>query len=201
MRICQQLFYLKYAQRVVNKIVQNAQLVYFCYISIDINTQIVYNLLKEGLIIMFENRLTELRESKKLNMKQTAQLLGIPYTTYVGYEKNEREPNSEVLILLADFFNCSVDYLIGRSDDKIDETVLDKVNSIDNDLIEKYGNIYEAQKAQNIRNLKNVDNDIRRIERARNKMPQEEKDLMMRIVKGAFSEYFDDDFVDDDTDE
>lgn len=63
---------------------------------------------------MFDNRLRELREKKNLNMKQAANQLGIPYTTYVGYEKNEREPNSETLVLLADFFECSTDYLIGR---------------------------------------------------------------------------------------
>ncbi len=109
---------------------------------------------------MFDDRLKNLRLEKHLNMKQTAQRLGIPYTTYVGYEKNEREPNSEVLIALADFFNCSVDYLVGRSEEKIDESLLDKVNSIDNDLLEKYGNVYEAQKAQNIRDLENTYSNI-----------------------------------------
>lgn len=48
-------------------------------------------------------------------MKETARLLGMPYTTYVNYEKEQREPTSEVLILLADFFGTSVDYLVGRS--------------------------------------------------------------------------------------
>ena len=51
-------------------------------------------------------------------------------------------------------------------------------------------------------NIKSVDDiDIRRIERARNNMPQKEKDRMMAIIEAAFSEYFNDDFVDDDTDE
>lgn len=67
---------------------------------------------------MFEDRLKKLRLEKNLNMKQTAQQLGIPYTTYVGYEKNEREPNWEVLLLLADFFDCSVDYLVGHSNER-----------------------------------------------------------------------------------
>lgn len=137
---------------------------------------------------MFENRLTKLRESKKLNMKQTAQKLGIPYTTYVGYEKNEREPNSEVLILLADFFNCSVDYLIGRSDEKINETVLDKVNSIDDDLLQQYGNIYEAQKAQNIRDTENL-NIINKITQMLSRRGYTQKDLTdyLGIEKSVFS--------------
>ena len=81
-------------------------------------------------------------------MRQTAISLGIPYTTYISYEKGEREPNSETLIMLADFFDSSIDYLLGRSDVQIDDSVLDKVLAIDDDLLAKYGNIYEAQKAQ-----------------------------------------------------
>ena len=60
-------------------------------------------------------RLKELREAKGLNMKETARLLSIPYTTYVNYEKGQREPTSEVLIMLADFFDTSVDYIVGRT--------------------------------------------------------------------------------------
>ena len=67
-------------------------------------------------------RLKELRESKGLNMKETAKLLSIPYTTYVNYEKEQREPTSEVLILLADFFDTSVDYLVGRTVSRVRNT-------------------------------------------------------------------------------
>lgn len=58
----------------------------------------------------------ELRESKGLNMREAARLLGLPYTTYVNYEKGLREPTSEVLIQLANFYEVSIDYLVGRSD-------------------------------------------------------------------------------------
>lgn len=99
-------------------------------------------------------RIKELRSEKNMNMRQTAMALDIPYTTYISYEKSEREPNSEMLIKLADFFNCSIDYLLGRTNQRINDDVLDKVNQIDDDLLEKYGNLYEAQKAQNIRDAK-----------------------------------------------
>lgn len=56
-----------------------------------------------------------LREAKGLNMRETARLLGMPYTTYVNYEKGLREPTSEMLIQIADFFGVSIDYLLGRS--------------------------------------------------------------------------------------
>lgn len=70
---------------------------------------------------MFDERLRQLRLNRNLNMRQTASLLGIPYTTYVGYEKNEREPNSEALMRIASFFNCTVDYLMGLESDSSPE--------------------------------------------------------------------------------
>lgn len=61
-------------------------------------------------------RIKQLRESKGINMKEAARLLAMPYTTYVNYEKGQRKPTSEVLIQLADFFETTVDYLVGRTD-------------------------------------------------------------------------------------
>ena len=93
-------------------------------------------------------RLNELRKDTGFSMRQVAIKLGIPYTTYISYEKGDREPNSEMLIKLADFFNCSIDYLLGRSNIRIDDSVLDKVLVLDPDLLEKSGNIFDAQKLQ-----------------------------------------------------
>lgn len=59
-------------------------------------------------------RIKELRETMGLNMKEAARILNMPYTTYVNYEKGLREPTSEVLIQLADFYETTVDYLVGR---------------------------------------------------------------------------------------
>lgn len=64
------------------------------------------------------NRMQQLRKEKQISMKEAARLLNIPYTTYVGYEKGDREPNSEMLIKIASFFSVSVDYLISKSDDR-----------------------------------------------------------------------------------
>ena len=59
-------------------------------------------------------RIKEMRESKGISMKEAARLLNLPYTTYVNYEKGLREPTSELLIQIADFFGVSIDFLIGR---------------------------------------------------------------------------------------
>lgn len=61
------------------------------------------------------NRMQLLREEKGLNMKEAAAQLQLPYTTYRNYEQGLREPNSETLVQIANFYNTSVDYLIGRS--------------------------------------------------------------------------------------
>lgn len=60
------------------------------------------------------NNIKRLRNEKGLNMRETANLLNIPYTTYVNYEKGTREPNSEMLVRLADFYNTTVDFLLER---------------------------------------------------------------------------------------
>lgn len=62
------------------------------------------------------NRLKELRQRCGLSMKEAAEKIGIPYTTYVNYEKSLREPNSEMLLKLAAFFGVTIDYLLGRTD-------------------------------------------------------------------------------------
>lgn len=63
---------------------------------------------------MVENRIRQLREQKGVNMKQAARDLKMPYTTYVNYEKGINEPNNEVLVKLAIYYNVSADYLIGN---------------------------------------------------------------------------------------
>lgn len=65
---------------------------------------------------MIGNRLKQLRENKGYNMRQMASALNLPYTTYVNYEKGEREPNSEQLILFSKYFGVSIDYIIGITD-------------------------------------------------------------------------------------
>ncbi len=64
---------------------------------------------------MFDNRLKQLREERNLSMRQVAIELNLAYTTYVGYENNDREPNSKVLINISKFFDVDVDYLLGIS--------------------------------------------------------------------------------------
>ena len=71
------------------------------------------------------NRLSEIRKERKLNMSEMAKLLGIPYTTYVGYEKEERHLYSDTLKLISGKLGVSIDYLLGRTDVKMPTTQKD----------------------------------------------------------------------------
>lgn len=64
---------------------------------------------------MFSERIKQLRNSKKLLQKDMAELLGITTSAYGFYEQSKRQPDSTTLIKLADFFDVSVDYLLGRT--------------------------------------------------------------------------------------
>lgn len=64
---------------------------------------------------MLGDNLKILRKKKGFNKKQMAQELGLQYMTYCRYEGNEREPSTDVLVSIADYFNITVDYLIGNA--------------------------------------------------------------------------------------
>lgn len=62
----------------------------------------------------FANRLIQLRIANKRSQTETAELLGIAQTTYAGYETGKHEPDINMLIKIAQLYNVSVDYVIGR---------------------------------------------------------------------------------------
>ena len=64
-------------------------------------------------------RLQELRESVRMNKKEFAAFLGIPYTTYIGYENGSREPGSDFLIHVARKLNTTTDYILRLTDNPI----------------------------------------------------------------------------------
>lgn len=56
----------------------------------------------------------ELRKAQKVTQEQLAQILGITYQAYAHYEKGRCKPDIDCVVKLADFFNVSIDYLLGR---------------------------------------------------------------------------------------
>jgi transcriptional regulator with XRE-family HTH domain len=67
---------------------------------------------------MFSKRLRELRGSRGLTMKELGMIFGLAESTVSGYENNFRHPDINTIIAIADHFDISVDYLLGRTDNK-----------------------------------------------------------------------------------
>ena len=81
------------------------------------------------------NRLKELRIKKNIKQQDLAKALNITKQSVSNWENGKRLPNIEILILLADFYNCSLDYLVGR------ELKEDNLKTINN-LISELGSSY-----------------------------------------------------------
>lgn len=63
-------------------------------------------------------RLKQLRKQRGLNQTGLAIKLNISQSTISSYEKGDRSPDSETLLSIANFFDVSLDYLVGISDIK-----------------------------------------------------------------------------------
>ena len=67
---------------------------------------------------MHQNRLRDLREDKDLKQKNLADLLQVHQTTYSDYELGRLNIPIAALHALADFYGVSIDYLLGRTNEK-----------------------------------------------------------------------------------
>lgn len=63
-------------------------------------------------------RIRDLREDADLKQKEIAAILGINQRVYSNYEIGKREIPVHLLIMLADYYDTTIDYLVGRTDYK-----------------------------------------------------------------------------------
>ncbi len=63
-------------------------------------------------------RIRDLREDQELNQTQFAKILGMSQTGYSKYETGENDIPTEILLKMADYYETSVDYLLGRTNIK-----------------------------------------------------------------------------------
>ena len=63
-------------------------------------------------------RLLALRKERNMSQKSLIQEMGFALNTYVRYERGEREPTASVLVQMADFYGVTLDYLVGRSEER-----------------------------------------------------------------------------------
>lgn len=70
----------------------------------------------------FSESLAELMQERNLSVKDLAEEVGIKDSNLYYYLRAERLPSVEALVLLADYFSCSADYLLGLTDESRVET-------------------------------------------------------------------------------
>lgn len=63
-------------------------------------------------------RLKDLREDKDMKQWQIAEILGMKQEQYQRYESGKRETPINILIKLAEYYDTSLDYITGRTNDK-----------------------------------------------------------------------------------
>lgn len=123
---------------------------------------------------MLGDRLKELRLNNGLKQSDLLKKFNLSSARYSQYENDKRVPDYELLIKFADFYNVSIDYLLGRTNvikpENIDENdLLAKLNTADSETkasVEQFLNylLYEKErknKEKEDNNIKkNTDNEI-----------------------------------------
>lgn len=64
---------------------------------------------------IFQERLLEQRKLNNMTQTQVANFLGISQPSYIRYENGGSEPSFENLVKIADLFDVTIDYLLGRT--------------------------------------------------------------------------------------
>lgn len=93
------------------------------------------------------NRIRELREDRDLRQLDVSNATGIDQRTLSNYETEKTSPDSYAIIKLADFFDVSADYLLGRSNSKTPsvEALMKEVQSIQSALTQLYAQLKKLQ--------------------------------------------------------
>ena len=116
---------------------------------------------------MLGDKVKMLRKEMEITQQKLAEVIGVSQSTIGMIEGNNQGASNDTLIKLANALNTTVDFLL--SDDIKEIDINNKIT------------VAEIE-----------DDDIRRIERARKKMDPKNKEKMMKILRSAFDEYFDD---------
>lgn len=90
---------------------------------------------------MFGEKLKKLRMDKNMTQQELAKILKISSSTIGMYEQNRRSPDIETLKLIADYFQCSTDYLLGKND-------IENMNRLS--LLRKSHNMSQAELAEKL---------------------------------------------------
>lgn len=97
-------------------------------------------------------RLKELREEQNLSQDDVAKAINTSQRNIGRWENGSNEPTANFVIRLANFFECSIDYLLGRSDDFGNVVIQNKkspeLTSEEKELLKNYRSLPYQEKAQ-----------------------------------------------------
>lgn len=105
---------------------------------------------------MFGTRLAALRKQKKLSQYELAEKLGFSRGKLANYEQGTREPDYETLKFLANFFDVSIDYLLGNSDSRELSDEEEFQNFIEDPELEMWYKQLPNNKEDDLRALKDM---------------------------------------------
>lgn len=112
---------------------------------------------------MFGGILKNLRLEKEINQSELGEIIGISPSTVGMYERDQRFPDKDILSKIADYFEVSVDYLLGRTDERnikkekprLDPSIktiaahrIGDIEDLDDDAIEKINEYIEFIRMQ-----------------------------------------------------
>lgn len=102
---------------------------------------------------LFGKRLRQIREEYNMTQDELGEKLGITRNAISSYENASREPDIKKLVTMSEIFECTLDYLTGKSDVKktkhfvgIDKKKLDEINPDDLDKIKELIRKLQEQK-------------------------------------------------------
>lgn len=94
------------------------------------------------------DKIKKLREDSGLNQMDLCSKLSVEQSTLANYENNRRVPKNDILILIADFFSCSLDYLL-RDDANLNNNSKLELDDADQaELVKNYKSLDEAGKSK-----------------------------------------------------
>lgn len=104
----------------------------------------------------FGNRLRELRKTRGFNIQEAHEALGVPRSTYSGWELGKRIPLTKSLENLADLLETNIDYLMLKTDDsssEINKSTKDLNEFLNIDEVKWQGKLLTPEQASAIRTV------------------------------------------------
>ena len=90
--------------------------------------------------MLFGERLSQLRNEKNMKQEDLGKVFHLSKSTISTYERNEHQPDYNMLVDMAKYFNVTTDYILGVSDQRRSSKIL-KISFYDNCSFEKLFNM------------------------------------------------------------